>query len=481
MQSEKFSHIIILILLIFVLAAACVQTEHGKNSGLSPTKKPALKIKSCRDCHPFKLDKNHNFSCHQCHAGQNGSNAKEAHKGMIAAPASPAMMGKLCGPCHAREVSALRSSPHFTLRRAVNLTRRAFGASRDLASLTHIPPAARPATPLQLADDMLRRRCLRCHLYYNGDPYPATLHGLGCAACHLSYKNDKLTSHTFLASPGDYQCQSCHYGNVVGADYYGRFEHNYNWDYRTPFSTSDNYQPPYGIRYHQLTPDIHQRRGMVCLDCHPGNQLMGQAKGPSCKACHLYKKGTLMPANITIINGLPWLTEKKDGRKHQIPQAVNPAHKIKKTACQVCHALWSFNDRGISLLRQDNDNFNAWLALTRQGDFEVEQQLDANLFQDNGQGGAVMTDKLNGSEQQGIWLKTYLSRRWEPVKICRDSHGILQVCRTILDLSLSYVNKDGKVILDAVKPTDAYSAPRPYTPHTTGRAGAFFRQRLKVN
>jgi len=111
----------------------------------------------------------------------------------------------------------------------------------------------------------------------------------------------------------------------------------------------------------------------------------------------------------------------------------------------------------------------------------VEQQLDANLFQDNGQGGAVMTDKLNGSEQQGIWLKTYLSRRWEPVKICRDSHGILQVCRTILDLSLSYVNKDGKVILDAVKPTDAYSAPRPYTPHTTGRAGAFFRQRLKVN
>ena len=161
---------------------------------------------------------------------------------------------------------------HFTLAREVNLVRKAFGAKETLSGLTQIPVADAPKDPLQLADDLLRRRCLRCHPYSSGDPYPYVNHGTGCAVCHLDFTDGAPTSHTFLATPGDKQCLQCHYGNWVGADYYGRFEHDFNTEYRTPYTTKESFTRPYGVEYHQLAPDIHQQKGMICVDCHSGDR-----------------------------------------------------------------------------------------------------------------------------------------------------------------------------------------------------------------
>ncbi len=364
------------------------------------------------------------------------------------------------------------------------MVRRSFGAKKDISSLLEIPTVKEPLDPLQLADDLLRRRCLRCHMYYPGDPYPATEHGTGCAACHLAYKNGQLVSHKFIQSPSDTQCLTCHYGNFVGADYYGRFEHDFNWEYRTPFSTEDDEFSvrPYGIRYQQLTPDVHQLQGLLCIDCHSGPELMGGSdKKITCKTCHLYKDEGWHPKNLNFTMGKLWLTTAK-GKKLPVPQAVDRAHRYTKTAnCQVCHAQWSFNDQGIHLLRQDTDDFDEWMALTRQGNFEVEKELEANLFLDDGSGEAKMSDKISGQDKVGIWLKSYELRRWEPVQICRDKDGILQVCRTLLDLHLSYINGDDEIILDNVRPNDNFPQLQPYTPHTTGKAGAFFQQRLQLD
>ncbi|NOX25687.1 MAG: hypothetical protein GXP59_06170 [Deltaproteobacteria bacterium] len=471
--------------LLFLIALQIISCgkAHKQRGDLHKAVKKAVVIKSCRDCHAVTLDQSHAIPCVVCHKGRSmAANQKDAHRGMIAAPADPDNM-RICGKCHPVIVANAGKTRHFTLDKAVNMVRQSFGAKK-ISSLLQIPPVNKPLTALNLVDDLLRRRCLRCHPYYRGDPYPATRHGTGCAVCHLAYDNGKLISHKFIR-PGDKQCLSCHYGNFVGADYYGRFEHNFNWEYRTPFTANDDDLKvrPYGIRFQQLTPDIHQKHGMACIDCHSGRELMG-GNGRTkitCSVCHFYKANGPHPANLRFVGGKLWLKTVK-GKTLLVPQAVNPAHKYVKTAaCQVCHAQWSFNDEGVYLLRQDSDDFEEWAPLTRQGDFEVEKELEASIFQDNLPDGPQMTDKISGQNKAGIWLKSYRLRRWEPVRICRDSNNILQVCRPIMDLYLSYTDTKGKVIFANITPAKKYARFRPYTPHTTGRAGIFFRQRLHQN
>lgn len=150
----------------------------------------------------MELDKNHRLSCSSCHKGNAQSNEKSvAHTGLIIQPAHPESMAANCGGCHQEQVKAIHQAGHFTLKNEVNLVRRSFGATTDLPSLTQIPTSESPGNLLALADDLLRRRCLRCHLYFKGDDYPAVTHGTGCAACHLGFENGKLTSHSFLARP----------------------------------------------------------------------------------------------------------------------------------------------------------------------------------------------------------------------------------------------------------------------------------------
>ncbi len=149
-----------------------------------------------------------------------------------------------------------------------------------------------------------------------------------------------------------------------------------------------------------------------------------------------------------------------------------------KVACQVCHGQWSFADHGNHLLRQDDPDYEPWQALTRQGNAEIETKLEAVLFQDGAASEATMTDGITGSPSPGIWLQAYELRRWEEINTCLDGQGVLQVCRPILDLHLSYVNQDGEVVFDGVRPLAGTQIMLPYTPHTTGRAGAFYQQRL---
>ena len=441
----------------------------------------------CLGCHPeVRLDPNHNLACTTCHGGNpEGATQEQAHAGLIKQPAHPDQMQKSCGACHARQVTEVAASLHFTARNEVNSVRTGFGAQPPLGSLTEIPLHKTIGSPLDLTDDLLRRRCLRCHVYTSGDGYPETVRGTGCAACHLAYGNGKMTSHGFSKLPADSQCLHCHYGNFVGADYYGRFEHDFNQEYRTPYRTDGSENRPYGVEFHQLAPDIHQQKGMACIDCHSGAELMGGhtvAKGATpaitCLACHGWRKGLPLPLdNLQVEANQLVLTTRLTGKKLVVPQPVHPAHRQyeKKAHCTVCHSQWSFNDQGTHLLRADNPDHPAWSRLSVQGSREVEEQLNNPTGQ-----GTSLRDKITGAASPSLWLKGYELRRWENPLIGVGPDNRLHIFRPILDLHLSMVDANKKVIFDnvGVTPQQRYL---PYTPHTVGKAGAFFSERLKPN
>lgn len=482
--------------LIFLLLLGCSREENKTQDSKSPKKAESVSTQGCIGCHPFTIDNNHNLGCSTCHDGNDKDDNKEqAHNNLVTKPAHPDHMQKTCGNCHQELVQSASGSLHFTLHNEINTIRKLFGATESLASLTDILIHNKIETALDLTDDLLRRRCLRCHVYSEGDVYPESVRGTGCAACHLEYKNGELQSHNFLKIPTDEQCLHCHYGNYVGSDYYGRYEHDFSLEFRTPYRTDEQYPRPYGVEYHQLAPDIHQTKGMSCIDCHGRKQLMGISHGAAindipesiitCSSCHNWQPGETLPLeNLRTENSQLILITRHEGKKLPVPSLRHPAHQTygKQVACTVCHAQWTFNDTKTHLVRHDAEDYDPWELLTVQGSFEVEDQLITNLYGE-GEGYEVpfMRDKISGTPYLGIWFKGYKIRRWESPLIGRDQDGVLKIFRPILDLHLSYVNAEEKVVFDAVSGQDKRNGLRPYTPHTTGKAGAFFRERLKEN
>ncbi len=433
----------------------------------------------CQSCHPYSLAQNHSErSCISCHNGDNRTaDLGDAHIDLISHPASPANMDTKCGGCH-QETATVAASRHYTLSNAVNLVRRHFGADRDLASLLEIPVTDRPTTALELADDLLRRRCLRCHVYYEGDEYSQVEHGTGCAACHLEYEDGKPVTHEFLALPTDSRCLSCHYANRVGSDYYGHFDHDFKLEYRTPYQPEGYYPArPYAVEQHRLIPDIHQSAGMTCIDCHfemHGGKTM---KTLGCAACHLHRNLPAAAKHLSIEDGELIVTTRQGKRKIVVPRATDPVHgRYEDTvACTVCHAQWSYNDQETNLVRIDHEEYEEWDELYVQDSSEVEVLLLNGIYGDQILE-PVMTDKISGLEKPGLWLKGFKIRRWAAPLIDFDREGRLQVMRPLLDLHISWVNARQETVFDSV--AGESETLRPFTPHTIGKAGAFYHQRI---
>lgn len=446
--------------------------------------------RECLDCHDYKPDPIHEeIECAGCHQGQSPAPSRQkAHNNLVGQPSHPDHMAENCGGCHSDLVKRNRTSAHFTLAGEINTVRQAYGANSTIANLKEIPVADSPATPLELADDLLRRRCLHCHVYWPGDPYSETLHGTGCAACHLEYRAGELESHKFLAQPTDQQCLHCHYGNHVGADYYGLYEHDFHWAYRTPYRR-DGLTPdrPYGVENHQLSPDIHQEAGLACIDCHNGRELMSDdpEAGISCLSCHQKQNEEAEDRdNLELKDGRLLLTTKMTGEVIEVPSLKHPAHEKYqgKISCHACHSKWSYNDVGTHLIRLDIQDYEPWGNLEVQSNFEAEAQITDALYGAGEYPYPFMQDKITGQSSRGLWLKSFELRRWESPVYCRDELGVLQVCRPVLDLHLSWVNQEEEVIFDAVTPEHAPDKGLlPYAPHTIGHAGPFFRQRLQEN
>ncbi len=463
----------------------CSCQEHKESPAPTPERATAVQAPSlgCAGCHDkVRLDEHHDFSCIDCHQGNNSSDKKYiAHEGLLTSPAAPDNMEEVCGRCHADQSTACAQSGHFTLKNAVNLIRSHFDLEPSLTGLTEILISSHPPeNKEQLVDDLLRRYCLRCHPFTKGDSYPYVRRGKGCAVCHLQYTDGKLESHSFLAVPGERQCLSCHYGNHVGMDFIGKYEHDYNDEYRTPYTTAAPFARPYGVEQHDLVPDIHQQRGLTCLDCHSRGELSGRQQPVQCLTCHSSVPAGPPPSlhNVRLDGDKLLLTAVKDGQEHPVPALRHPAHTtyIDKVACQVCHAQWGFNDGPAHLLLSYAEDVEPWEYLTVQSSSEMENFLFNNLYED--ERAPSMPDTLIGKIKPGIWYKGYTERRWADLLIRRDIDGMVKVFRPILDLRLSASDKNGRVIAGLDNVTGNGSGLLPYTPHTTGPAGLFYEQRF---
>ncbi|MDR0476709.1 MAG: hypothetical protein LBH14_02045, partial [Desulfobulbaceae bacterium] len=406
---------IFLILFIFIVPIALTSCQ----SAPPPTK-------TCQACHAIIFDKNHSLACHLCHGGVSpAADERAAHQEMIARPAAPGHWREGCGGCHEKEVSAVQQSSHLTLDGYQRLRHRYGG--KPVSGIDHIPIYSEPKTTAELADDLLRRRCLRCHLFYAGEDYAASKHGLGCAACHMRRQNGKMTSHQF-AAPSDQECLACHYGNRVGADYYGLFQHDLPPDYATPFPPAA--EPAFGIESHQLIPDIHQRRGLACIDCHRGGELMATDDGKaSCAVCHdPALLATRLPTGVSKKDG-GFLFTSHDGAVHPLPTLRHPAHEQygKSVSCQVCHAQWAFDDDGLYAIRIDHDDWQEWRPLMRQGITELDHLLQDVFLSGKNPGPAVMSDPFTGERRPGFWLLAYGQRRWENIRTARIAGKLVVV------------------------------------------------------
>jgi len=437
----------------------------------------------CLSCHQLEMDEHHRLECTSCHGGNDlALSRNEAHLGLTEAPARPSLAGQACGSCHREQVEMVAANGHYTLIGHVSAVRDAFGARSTPDSALQITAAAQPESEMELVDDLLRRRCLRCHVYTRGDTFPAIDRGLGCAACHLSPRQTEAGLHHFNRHPADDACLSCHYGNHVGFDYYGRYEHDFNQEYRTPYLAADDITAPYGVEFHQLEPDVHHQAGMVCVDCHGRDQVMGTGAGPNCSACHEHKRQeSPSPAGMSDTADGPVFVSAATARSFPVPQLRHPAHAAYRdtAGCLACHARWTFNDGTTHLLRIDHDDLYDFFRLSVSGSSEVRAIIESHIDFDGAWLDPVMTDAFTGDTLPGIWLKGYLERRWEEPLFVRDDDGRISPARPILDLRLSWIDRTETPRYDNLRPQPDTRLLRPYAPHTVGPAGFFYEERLR--
>ncbi len=463
----------------FILLIGCRETaqeEHADYNEIS---------RECLGCHRLDFDANHRLDCLVCHQeSRKDAVSAEDHPAVLSRPAHPDYAMQVCVDCHAEEIEMVSDNGHYTLSDHIDLTRRAFGDAADEpvpAAPADLNSYEEPATVSELVDDLLSRRCLRCHVYTPGDNFSSVLHGTGCAACHLSFERGRMISHQFTAKPADDRCLSCHYGNHVGYDYHGLFEHDYNDEYRTPYFADTENLRPYGVEARQLEPDIHQQAGMACIDCHTQLNVMGSAASPECIDCHRTAGGAESSSPAESSSDEAIFTSSVSAQEFAAPLLKHQAHRQygERFSCQACHARWTYNDGPTHLLRIDHEDFYDYDKLGLDGSSEVLTIISSHIGDNGAYLEPVMSNKFSGIEERGIWLKGYGERRWESVQLVEDDAGQVTTGRPILDLRLSWIDTYEEVRFDNIEPLDGTTRLRPYAAHTIGKAGLFYEERIR--
>ena len=453
--------------------------------------------RSCLECHEGieLMDKDHAFSCLECHLlPADRDQILDEHSKVLRHPAAPEHVETLCGECHKKEISVLRNSLHYTLAGIIGQTRYLWGAQESptpryapsehplLKPLPQSPEE--PETPADLVDDLLKRRCFRCHLGQLPPQRKGLYRGLGCAACHVFYSDDGIyrggdatlngkrgypRKHAFEKPIPVEQCLHCHNGPRVGADYVGLFEHDYHMSYRTPWRGGSLPEPIYLMDHHKLSADIHQEKGLLCVDCHDQGDVMGRGKlsisqqgaiKVRCEQCH----GSWKSAGTKRAYFLD-----QQGRKHPLPrwESSVSAHGIEEMSrlhCISCHSTWGFYDYGPSLLRDDRADLSRWGPWRLQGDERI-----TSLFDHSGR----FVGSVDGP---GPWFLGWRFRRWENLTLGVDSRGRIVPYRPHYQYTVSFVDKKGRVVLDSAIPqrgdkTGMGWAYMPFYPHTVRPGG----------
>ncbi len=480
-------------------------------------------FKNCATCHKGieAIGPEHAFACVRCHLHPEDRNLAllDSHRRIVRNPSDPKTVRLFCLPCHREEISSLERSLHWTMAGVINQTRYLWGAQKTAspalygidAPLLPLPEpeiADTSKTTADLVDDFLRRRCLRCHLHSRGPGGPGLYRATGCAACHMPYHDDGRyrgedeavskskpgypVRHVFTHFIPNDQCLHCHHQNHVGADYEGLFEHDYNDAFRSPLVRGRPIPETHGLNYHHLARDVHAEKGLLCIDCHTKKEIMGdgnlysyQMEVPkrSCEACHGGFDRPLPDPTISGITkrsgGFVFLSKNKN-QKHPLPlfDETSTSHHIsahRRVRCSACHGQWSYQDYGLSVMREKMIADYKWIDKTVQGDPAIEKELKRHSEKEV-VGYPVSTDWVSGRINPGIWSLGWRFRRWSPMPLGVDQTGRFAVLRPRYQYLVSAVDRNGTVVLDSAIPERGDGSGRgwafmPYVPHTIAPFG----------
>jgi len=259
--------------------------------------------------------------CASCHGGDVFSLDKaRAHSGMELIPGNLASARLGCGQaaCHASIIPRVERSLMATMSGIVAVNRTVFGEPLSAAAgvLPHVQQLGRSP-----ADTHLRQLCASCHLGAEKTalgPNDEASRGGGCNGCHLSYSAaalEALTRYEGQKARGGAEVPSVHPALSLDIDNgqcfgchsrSGRISTSYEgWHevHEPPAAASDPGRPaPSRFRalqdervFERVLPDVHQQRGLDCIDCHTSVEVMGDGvprarKGEqlrvACEDCH---------------------------------------------------------------------------------------------------------------------------------------------------------------------------------------------------
>ncbi|MGE5430270.1 MAG: DUF4405 domain-containing protein [Syntrophomonadaceae bacterium] len=270
---------------------------HVNMKGFSPSHNPAsIGCSSCHSGNPFTLEK------------------RDAHRNLILIPGNLSTARISCGnsSCHPGIIPRVENSIMTTMMGVVSVDKYVFGETSSLSGSERITDLG-----YSPADIHLRNLCASCHIGAEKTefgPVSELSRGGGCNSCHLNYSREALESlksyqsersggkeirspefHPDLSSKAaDEFCFGCHSRS-------GRISTSYEGWYETSL-TPKQVIGKQGFRilqdgrvFHEITPDIHFEKGMLCIDCHTSAEVMGDGKvyphkedqvKISCTDCH---------------------------------------------------------------------------------------------------------------------------------------------------------------------------------------------------
>ncbi len=158
--------------------------------------------------------------------------------------------------------------------------------------------------------DYFRKMCSMCHIGVKY-PYGTTAHESGCLACHAEFnsnskylgddptidknKNGIVPYHELTIKIRSTQCLKCHNrSSRYGTSYAGIGENDF---YPVPLNKGEfSKNRLLGRRfYFHFNSDVHYKKGMECIDCHTGKEIMGDGRlhhrmfeqtDVTCETCH---------------------------------------------------------------------------------------------------------------------------------------------------------------------------------------------------
>ncbi len=441
----------------------------------------------CLGCHNGieGAGKGHGFLCGRCHLPNFEGRKLARHEAIIRNPASPKWQLVVCGSCHRSEVENVRKSLHGTLAGVVNQTRYLWGAQDSVRppiysandALEQLPDGTPDLhSPAGLVDDLLRRKCLRCHISNPGSGARGLYRATGCASCHSIYNDDGLytgndsainkSKHGYPEKHGltkkipTTQCLHCHNSNHVGTDYAGLFQSDFNLTYQEEVAIGN--EPLYGTATIRLSPDVHFKAGLQCIDCHKKSEVMGD--------------GTVSASMADAVKAS--CTECHRGFSSSQFAVRTVSHRIKQHShlrCSACHAAWSYQDYGLSVLLTFEAAYKKWQYLACQGDPYLLDLFKRELGK-RFPNPPRSPDFISGKNKPGMWLMAWRLRRWEYMPLGINNRGKISVLRPQYQYLVSAVDGTGNVFLDSVVPRRGDSgtigwAFNPYSPHTISASG----------